>query len=494
MVLRNNEATEKLKKGINLLADTVGATLGPKGRNVILFGDADKPYLTKDGISVAKNIYDEDPAINAGITILREASEKTAKEAGDGTTTSIILAREFYNAGLNMLETGSSIIDVKKKFNEILDIVKKHIELVSHKMTFTKEMISFIATTSANNDTAIGNLVADAYLEAGENGTVKAVIGNSSNTYIEMNEGSYFKLGLVSKDFFNSDKKSEASYDECFVLLYNNSVKHINDIMPGLAKAAEKKLPIVVFADNFSQLSLQQMWQNHIKGVVRIIPISVTGYSGHKKDLFGDLSALTGATVYESLKMGSKECNLGFCKKIVATIVDTVILNDESDDYKRRVVHLNNLIDSEKNDVLKEVLVQRLNSLKGNIANIYVGGITDVEAKERFDRIDDAICAVKASLEEGVCDGGGYTLLTAPESVRYILSAPFKQLCENCGYNSNDLMKKIFDNLNGFNFLTDKFENLYESGVIDPVKVVRLSVENAVSVAIALLTTSAIVY
>ena len=493
MILQGDDLRYKIKLGVDSIADVVKVTLGPKGRNVIING-GDVPYLTKDGISVAKNVISSDAIKNSAISIVREASEKTASLAGDGTTTSLVLAQSMLQEGYKLLEFGKTIPEIRQYFNsgmeEFHSLLKEYIKPTK----FDKSTLTFIAKTSANNDEEIGELVAEAYIKSGINGTVKAEQEQSSNTYIELKEGAHFKLGVISKDFYNPDKAVEAAYENALVLLFNNSVKTINDVKYAVQAAATAHRPLIIFADSFTPLAVSQLFANHYRGICEIIPIPVVGYSGHKRDLFGDLQSLVEGKVYESLP--ATGLNLGKCDKVSSNLIETVIMvNSPSAEYEAKIKQLEDLIDSEHVDSLKELYRHRLTDLKGNIATIFVGGTTSVEAKERYDRVDDAICAVKAALEEGVVDGGGATLLrisrkTLNPIFSKTLSAPFHQLESNSGISK---IERFVTEETGYDFLNDEQCVLFDRGIIDSAKVVRLSVENAASVSLALLTTEGFV-
>lgn len=500
MVIKNEEAFSKLKEGVDLICDVVKATFGPKGKNIILFDGMDKPFMTKDGISVAKSVKSDDIFVQAAVEIIRQASEKTATLAGDGTTCSSILAQAFFTEGLEAMKKGTyNMLQIKREFTTVLPKIVEMIKQQAHPVEFNQESLSIIATTSANNDKKIGDLVAEAYIKAGKEGTVKADLEEGFNTYIEALEGSNFPVGIALKEFFNSDSKSEASYEDVNILLYDNSVKDLNAIKLAMIASAKQGRPLAIFAHDFSELALSQLYTNHVQNVIHTIPIRVAGYSGHRKDLLKDICAAVGGEVYNTLKP-SQDVSLGYCHKLTSNLYDTIVMREDTrPELELLMKNLKSLVESEHSIDIKTLYEKRLNQLKGNIVTIYVGGITQVEAKEKFDRIEDAICAVKAAVEEGIVEGGGKTLayiseqLTEAPLVKECLWAPFKQLCSN-SYLSFEECKKYVTKNTGFNFLTEKPCDLLEEGIVDPAKVIRLCVENSISVAYALLTTEGIVY
>lgn len=497
MILQGKEIRSKLKEGVDLITDAVKVTLGPKGRNVILYDGSDNAYLTKDGISVASRVYNEDPAINAAIKIVREASEKTARDAGDGTTTSLILAQALFNEGLKALDNGVSIVDIRKHYSDFLEKANNYLKNNARNLDYTYDNAKYIAYISANNDEDIAKIVAEAYSRVGKEGSVIVEQYDEPYTKVEYIEGSRYKIGIASKDFYSSKRKNEAQYSDAYVLLYNNDIKSIDEIKYALVKPAEQKKPIVIIANDFSEICLSQLYTNYIKGVVNVLPIKSIGSSYHRRDLFNDIQSITGGKIYES-RPTSTDVDFGKLDKIKSTLIETVLYNaTPRPKYIEYLDILKENMENEKAAPIKELLRQRISSLNGNIATIYVGGTTTVEQKERYDRIEDAVCAVKVAFEEGVIDGGGSTLVRMAreicdyDEIKNALYSPFNQLCTN-SYGGVELVDKVTDAL-GWNFLTDTQENLSESSVIDPVKVVRLSIENSMSVALQLLTTEALV-
>ena len=508
MIVNGNIARQEITHGVDLLADTVKVTLGPKGRNVILFNNEGKAYLTKDGISVARHIHSDNPFEDAGIQIVREAAAKTAKVAGDGTTTSTILAQALMHKGLECLKTMSPI-ELKNGMNVALERVVSKIKKYSKPVSFDFDTLKYIATTSANNEEAIGELVAKGFVEAGENGIVLFEESQGERTYISSIGGAKFDIGFLSTDFITDAKKQEVNYKDAKVALFNYSVNSFDIIKPILQDAVTNEYPVVLIAHDFSDVVIRKMLINQMKNEkVRILPLRVAGYTGHRKEVLEDIAAVVESKVYypgDNVSISE----LGVCGQVISNVSNTTIVRSDSSSTSKleeRIDIIKGQIENETESFLIEHLNKRLARLVGKISTIYVGGTTDVERKERYDRVEDAVCATQAALEEGICKGGGFTYLkiyrdllqdtfASSESIVYeTLEAPFRQLCNNSGLDFATVLNGIPPTWNeGYNFFTDTYEDLYECGIIDPAKVARVAIENAVSVVSMLLTTEAIV-
>ena len=500
-----NKIKVSISNGVDLIADTVAKTLGPQGANAILYNNNGIAFTTKDGISVAKKIVcKEDPVAEAAIQIMREASAKTAELAGDGTTTTLILAQDLYDAGDIMLEE-HSIEEVKAELNKFCKAVVNTLKAAHCKsVDFNYDTIKYIATTSANNDDEIGKIVADTFIKVGEEGTVQFDLEQTPLTYVEAFEGSRYDIGTIAKEFFTSLKRGEAYYENCNVLCLNSDVRDLESIKSAVVQSLNEDRPLVIFATAFAEKAMEQMFTNNVKANTRILPINVVGNSLNKKDVLTDIAILTNTEVYETIPK-SNSITLGKCKKIIASLFNTLIAADPNEATKQHIEDLKEALANTKAPELKALLNKRLGSLKGKLAIIHVGGTTDVEAKERYDRVEDAICAVKAALEEGISQGGGATFLHIWNELYKkgnfktylldVLKSPFYQLEDNSGVKDlTEEMEEVISNKNkGYNFLTHKIENLYNTGVIDPTKVLRLAIENATSVAIQLLSVKACV-
>lgn len=493
MIERNNNAREYLAQGVNLIADIVKETLGPDGKNVVLF-ENDKAFMTKDGISIAQRVYSNNHAIEAGIQLAREASAKTAKQAGDGSTTSLILTQAFFNKGIKMLDNGVNLNSVKAELDSVVTIARNTLDKIKKEASFDESTIHKVATVSANNDEEIGKLVTEAFINSGEDGTITFEMDDVATSYVETIEGSRYALAIAAKEFYNNEGRQEACYDNPIILLLGTEIKNINIIKPALQHAINNHKALVIFATDFSPLALTQMYRNYAAGVVNIVPIKVQGYSGNRTDILHDLSALTGGDVYDIVPTQSVP-RYGTCDKIVSTLSGTTILKREtSENYEIRINNLKEMISLEKDDTIRGIMERRLTQLKGKISIIHVGGKTEAETKERYDRVEDAVCAVKSALAEGICVGGGYTYYKIGENLEdnafeSCLYEPFNQLKKNCAVEFLRPESHMY-----YNFLTNTFESVSDPNVIDPVKVVRLSIENAVAAAKMLLTTESIIY
>ena len=512
MISRGDNARKEIIDGVNMLADTVRVTLGPKGRNVVLFNHEGKAYLTKDGISVARHIHSDNPFEDAGIQIVREAAAKTAKTAGDGTTTSTILAQALLQFGMEALETMSPQelkADMLKALDNVTDRIKEH----AHPISFDYDTLKYIATTSANNDEAIGNLVARGFVEAGENGIVLFEESQGDKTYINSIGGARFELGFLSTDFITDAKKQEVNYKDAKVALFNYAVNSFDVIKPILQDAVNNDgHPVVLIAHDFSDVVIRKMIINQMRSdKIRILPIRVAGYTGHRKEVLEDIAAVVDTKVYypgETVDITT----LGECGQVISNVSNTTIVRSDFCGMERleeRIDIIKGQIENETEPFLIENLNKRLAKLVGKISTIYVGGTTDVERKERYDRVEDAVCATSAALEEGIVPGGGLIYLELAcefveckfpgfSTVYKSLLAPFTQLCENADIDDEEGVNiintiKSFNFQKGYNFANGEYEDFLESGIIDPAKVTRVAIENAVSVASMLLTTEAIV-
>lgn len=513
-ILYNEDARSALKDGVDKLASAVKVTLGPKGKNVILFNEG-KAFLTKDGVSVAKKVSSDNSFERAGIQILREAALKTAEEAGDGTTTSTILAQRLFKLGLKELQDGHSSAKLKAGMLSCTEIVvnrlKEQTELISIDQM---DRLRYIAATSANNDSTIGELVANAFTFAGKEGLVTFEMSTSGDTYINTLEGMQLDNGIYSKEFITNQKRFETVYEDARVLLFNGTINSFNEVVNIIKKVTN--IPFVIFASDFGENAIRGFLRNNYQGNTRILPIKLTGFSGNRLETLEDLAAITGGTIFDSNTIKSEiVCTLsrmGIIKKIISSVTKTTIIRAEeaSVAYEERKKDLIGQIEYAKSisPESEELAKKRLAKFLGKVATIYVGGNTEVEAKERYDRVEDAVCATRAALEEGISAGGGSVFINIQRELRNeyegpnsnagfeivvdSLSAPFEQLCINSGNRPEEILKGINDAI-GFNFENNTFAELKAIGVIDPTKVLRVALENAVSAASMLLTTECIV-
>lgn len=515
MIYLNEKARENILTGVNLLADAVKVTLGPKGKNVVLFDYEGKAYLTKDGVSVAKKVSSPHPKIDAGIQILREATAKTAELAGDGTTTSTILAQYLCNAGIELMRRGENPSDIRRGMEGALQLIVKELNNLSEKIKGNSSKIKNVATVSSNNDPFIGDIVAKAFINCGKNGVVTIETSPTATTYLDHIGGTQINSGAFSQEFFTDYKKLEAKYDNPYVLLVNNSINSFNEVIDVIKKVAATQQALVIIANDFGDNAIRGFLRNNYQGFTKILPIKTAFSSSNRMEFFKDMRAVTGADICNSIKEITFE-GLGNSKKVIASSTSSTFVLPDDDEVKlllgNRVDIINGQIEEAKklNPDLVESLQKRLAKLFGLVSVIYVGGTTEVEAKERYDRVEDAVCAVRASLKEGICAGGGFTYLEIQKKLKGTkskyqkgfnivvdsLSSPFGWLCINAGLNIKtvrSLLNKPINIGKGYNFLTDKVENLKEAGVIDPTRVLRVALENAVSVASLLISTDCIV-
>ena len=491
----NENKLSAVRQALDMLCDTVARTLGPQGEGILLFDGNGKAYVTKDGISVANHIFSETQAIDGVIQILREASAKTADTVGDGSTTTLILAKALYLEALKQVKT-SGLVATKKQLEAEKEAVLEGLNEYIKKISFDKDALKYVATTSANNDSEIGELVASAFLQAGENGTVMFDTEEVSRTYTEFIQGSKYDFGVVSKEFFTDLSKQEASYENACVLCLNGEVKTINDIKNAIIAANGK--PLVIFAYGFSEVALQQIALNNAKINAQILPINITGNSFNRKDTLFDLSDLTGAIRYDMVPKAISNITLGKCNRVVASIYNTIISVDDNEKIQKTTEILKSYIENEKDQGQKEYLKKRLNSFRGNLAIIHVGGTTQVEIKERYDRIEDSICAVRAALNGGIVEGGGFTYWKLSNRadcklMNIPLKMPLKTLCEHSNIDKEIVAMTYVKQGLGCNFTDNSFVDLFKAGIVDPADVIRNAIENAVSVVIQLLSVGAII-
>lgn len=509
MIKYNKEARAALLQGVNMLADAVKVTLGPNGKNVILHNDEGEPYVTKDGVSVAKKVTSDDVFVEAGIKLVREAASKTAEEAGDGTTTSCILAQFLINEGFRILDEHPeySVNAFKNGMQIAYQVILNEIP----KLKLKKRDIENIATISTNGDKILGTLVSEAFSIVGKDGLVLFEESPNQETYVDSIEGTQIKNGYISSAFITDAQKQICSYDNALVLLINNTLTSLESIRPILAQVI-KKAPLLIIADDFSPAVLKDIIINNRKAGARILPIKTYGFGNGKYECLKDIQAVTGAYIYSELnEIDDNVQALGMCSKVVATMTDTTIVKSDMLDttlLNKRIEDLKGRIKEEKDKNNIRVLREHLARLVGKKAVIYVGDVTEVAAKEKYDRVEDAVCAVKAALEEGVVEGGGITFLRINQKhsgtyndgafnagyslVFSALAVPFETLCANSGIGPISIIEKLKED-EGYDFKTNSICTMKKLGIIDPYKVERCALENAISVASMILTTECIV-
>lgn len=515
MIQSGKEAREALLKGVNILADIVKTTLGPNGNTVVLHNMEGTAYTTKDGVSVAKKVYDDNPMVEAGIQLIREATAKTAEVAGDGTTTSTILAQYLINACFNAINAKDSTpLKLKEGMEKALSDVIKYLKDHSTKIGFDEKSLKDIATISANNDSEIGQLIAEAFMKVGEDGLVLFDKSPNETTYVESISGMQIDSQLLSPAFINNVRLQTAEYESTdhnvAVLLINDIVKNLQDLARFvLSKTVEEQIPLVIVATDFSNAVLKEIIQNNVRNNAQVLPIKADGFGAGKTECLKDIAALTGATIYDNTSV-ARFAGLGACKKIIVSKFKTVIAKADSvetTNLEERIQALKNRIEEEPEAFNKTQLTEKLAKLSGKMSIIHVGGLTESIAKEKYDRIEDAVCATKAALEEGISIGGGMTYYkisdhlyddTWENNLGYIivleaLKIPFYQLALNSGMGELKVPCPL-KHLNGYDFKNNCWVNMEEQGIIDPTKVLRVAIENAVSITSLMITTSGIIY
>lgn len=527
MIQHKQEALESLLKGTNILGDLVKTTLGPRGSTVILHTLEGQAYTTKDGVSVARQVFDNDMMIDAGIQLVREATSKTAEIAGDGTTTSTILAQYLVSECIKEIKNGVHPLTLKNGMNkalqDILECLKD--DMYSSKIMLEEKVLADIATISANNDRQLGELISKAFITAGKDGVVLFDMASNENTTIETIEGMQIDSHLLSPAFINNQRTQVAEYEEkdhpIAVLLIDNIVKNMQEMASTtLNYAISKNIPILLVATDFTPAVTKELIQNNLRNNTQILPIKADGFGVGKTECLRYIAALTGATIYDNTSNASYK-GLGICSKVIVSKFNTTIVKSSKVDltsFNARIDELKSRIEEEKDTFNKKKLSEKLAKLTGNMVVIHVGGITEAVAKEKFDRVEDAVYATKAAIEEGVSIGGGMTYYNINNKLYPKMSCitedvlgysitldallqPFMQLCANCNVTLNPqnwINKSINGSdtdtpITGYNFLNDTWVNMVNEGIIDPTKVLRVAIENAVSVASIIITTSGII-
>jgi len=519
-IYHGKESREKLLKGVNELADAVKVTLGPRGRNVIIEREG-TPHITKDGVTVAKSVEFSDSTINLGAQIIKEASQQTADNAGDGTTTSTVLAQHIFNEGMNQVEKGSNPIELYRGMQiGVKDIVDNLVKVVSQNIK-SNDAVKNIATISANGDEEIGGIISEAIHQVGNDGVVTVEEGNSNETSLEIVEGLEFDRGYLSHFFMNNQSKLACILEEPNILLYDGRISQMDDILGMLESSSMNNKPIVIIAHDVDGEALASMVVNAARGTLKCLAVKAPGFGAERKEILKDMASLTGATVVGdelgvTLEDVTEE-HFGTCDKVVSDKMKTAIIggHGKEEDIDKRI----GLIKAEKlkveSDFEKDKLENRLAKLGGGVAVIKVGAESEVELKEKKDRVDDAILSTKAALEEGIVPGGGVALIHSKnmitkqpelsedrikgyEIVQSACEAPFRAIIENAGLSADSLIEKLNSPLAnnhkvGYDVRKEEFGDLIEVGVVDPTKVTRTAIEKAVSVAGTLLTTECMV-
>ncbi len=496
------EARQAILKGINELANTVKATLGPRGRNVVLEKKFGSPTITKDGVTVAKEIELKDPMENMGAQMVKEVASKTSDVAGDGTTTATVLAQSIYQNGLKMVAAGANPTLVKKGIDAGVEKVVK--ELKSLSQDVSGQMIAQVGAISANNDTAIGKIIADAMDKVGKDGVITVEEGKSLETVLDFVEGMQFDRGFLSPYFVTDAERMVAEVENPYILLHEKKLSNLREMLPLLEQVAKSTRPLLVVAEDIEGEALATLVFNKIRGMLNVVAVKAPGFGDRRKAMLEDIAILTGGQVI-SEELGMKLENvtldhLGSAKKIIVDKDNTTIIEGFGTDeaIKGRINQLKRQIEDTTSDYDKEKLQERLAKLSGGVAVIRVGAATETELKEKKARVEDAMHATKAAVEEGIVPGGGVALLIqlGVNILIKALESPLRQIAANAGKEGATIVEKVENSKEksfGFDALNEKFTDMISAGIIDPTKVVRIALQNAASVAGLLLTTEAMV-
>ena len=520
-ILFDVEARNKLKKGVDALANAVKVTLGPKGRNVIIDKKYGAPQVTKDGVTVAKEIELSDPVENMGAQMVKEVASKTGDAAGDGTTTATVLAQAIVTAGLKNVAAGANPMDLKRGIDKAVAAVVENLRKQSKKIGDNNKKIEQIATISANNDNEIGKLIAMAMEKVKKEGVITVEEAKGTETTVEIVEGMQFDRGYISPYFITDVEKMEVVMENPLILITDKKISNMKEFLPILEKAVQTGKPILVIAEDVDSEALSTLVVNKLRGSLKIAAVKAPGFGDRRKAMLEDIAILTGGTLI-SEERGYKLENtdltmLGTAEKITIDKDNTTVVGGKGkkDDITSRVNQIKAQIENTTSDYDREKLQERLAKLAGGVAVLYIGAATEVEMKEKKDRVDDALAATRAAIEEGVVPGGGVAYLlclrglkkvkgandderTGIEIIRRALEEPIRQIAANAGVDGSIVVKRVADQRStgkdaiGFNARTDKYEKMFKAGVIDPTKVTRVALENAASIAALLLTTECV--
>ena len=514
----NTDARDLMKRGVDQLADAVKVTLGPKGRNVVIEKKFGAPQITKDGVTVAKEIELEDHFENTGAQLVKSVASKTGDDAGDGTTTATILTQAIVTEGLKNVTAGANPMDLKRGIDKAVKAVVKHIETVAEKVDDNYDKIEQVATVSANNDPEIGKLLADAMRKVSKDGVITIEESKSRDTSIGVVEGMQFDRGYLSVYFVTDGEKQECNMEKPLILLYDKKISNLKEFLPILQAAAESGRPLLIVAEDVDSEALTTLVVNRIRGAFKVCAVKAPGFGDRRKAMLEDIAILTGGTVISEEKGLSLEQAtidmLGTCDKVVVTKDNTTIVNGagQKEQIAERVAQIKREIENTTSSYDKEKLQERLAKLAGGVAVLYVGANSEVEMKEKKDRVDDALCATRAAIEEGVVAGGGTTYIRALDALKTVkgdnadeqtginivaraIEEPLRQIVANAGGEGSVVVNKVLEGKGdfGYNARTEQYEDMRKAGVIDPAKVARVALENAASIAGMFLTTECLI-
>ena len=517
-ILFDTVARDKLKNGVDALANAVKVTLGPKGRNVVIDKKFGSPNITKDGVTVAKEIELKDPVENMGAQMVKEVASKTADIAGDGTTTATVLAQAIVAGGLKNVAAGANPMDLKRGIDKAVIAVKENLAKQSEKVGDDFAKIGQVASISANNDEVIGKLIADAMKKVGRNGVITVEEAKGTETEVKTVEGMKFDRGYLSPYFVTNTEKMEADLDSPYILICDKKISSMKELLPVLEQTAQTGKPLLIISEEVEGEALATLVVNKIRGSLKVAAVKAPGFGDRRKAMLQDIAILTGGAVISEEQGRKLEDTtlemLGTAEKITIDKENTVIVNGagKSEDIKGRIKQIQAEMDNSTSDYDKEKLQERLAKLSGGVAVLYIGAASEVEMKEKKDRVDDALAATRAAVEEGIVAGGGVAFVRAIEAIEHLeganadentginiirraLEEPLRQIVSNAGGEGSVVIQRVKDGKKdfGYNARTDVFENLIAAGVIDPTKVSRVALENAASVASMLLTTECLI-
>ncbi len=516
-ILFNLEARDQLKKGVDALTNAVKVTLGPKGRNVIIEKSYGAPQITKDGVTVAKEVELKDPVENMGAQLVKEVAAKTNDLAGDGTTTATVLAQSIITTGLKNVTAGANPMDLKRGIDKAVAEVVKSLHAQTKQIGDSNQKIEQVAAISANNDHSIGVLIAEAMGKVKKEGVITVEEAKGIETYVDVVEGMQFDRGYISPYFVTNAEKMEAVYENPFILIYDKKLSVMKDLLPILEKALQTGKPLIIIAEDVESEALATLVVNRLRGSLKVAAVKAPGFGDRRKEMLEDIAILTGGVVISEEKGYRLEDAtlemLGSAEKITIDKDNTTIVSGhgEKENINARVAQIKMQIENTTSDYDKEKLQERLAKLAGGVAVIYVGAASEIEMKEKKDRFDDALAATRAAIEEGIIPGGGVAFIRAIDTlaelkgenqdedtgvaiVRRALEEPLRQIVENAGIEGSVVVNRVKEGKGdfGFNARTEVYENLHEAGVIDPTKVARIALENAASIAGMMLTTECV--
>ena len=517
-ILFNIDARDQLKKGIDTLANAVKVTLGPKGRNVIIEKKFGAPHITKDGVTVAKEVELADAYQNTGAQLVKEVASKTGNDAGDGTTTATVLAQAIVAEGLKNVTAGASPMDIKRGMDKAVAKVVESIKAQAEVVGDNYDKIEQVGTVSANNDPVIGKLIADAMRKVSKDGVITIEEAKGTDTTIGVVEGMQFDRGYLSPYFVTNAEKMECEMEKPYILIYDKKISNLKDFLPILEPAVQTGRPLLVIAEDVDSEALTTLVVNRLRSQLKICAVKAPGFGDRRKEMLEDIAILTGGVVIseeKGLKLEQATIEmLGSAEKVTITKDNSTIVNGAGDtqNIKERCEQIKAQIATTKSDYDKEKLQERLGKLSGGVAVLYVGAASEVEMKEKKDRVDDALRATRAAIEEGIVPGGGVAYIRAIEAleglkgdnadettgihiIKRAIEEPLRQICANAGVEGAVVVQKVREGKGdfGYNARTDVYENLHAAGVVDPAKVTRVALENAASIAGMFLTTECVI-